>query len=1545
MEIYSDNEADRGWNPGEWISAGKIYHDVPDVVEAARRNLLQIPTSFINNLPSKTMSISQLLRCDLPPRSDNVDIDVDWGFFAPTKHTADIEDILMFLVLPTRSTLDCMVETFGQAWFDGNKSIHISLNPDIAFPFWALTYWREMLEVCEARDTWIGADCWVNKRGKTAEKATMKIKVQALWNALPWHGKSHGNIPVANLPALFSAKYLGSEIIDALLALLSFRSRFSEDPSSEKNLIVDTTFAQTLCMLLPLVDGVATGPIKASSTAQAYMKKYGEWLRQQEHQCLHLVLYHPPFHWTASSITSTENRIRYGDPLHWEQQEDFFDAMQLWLREHLSTEFVVTDDLPCAFQTDGHNCGIIAVNAVAHATLGEPLWTPETATTFVDPPDCFANLLEVHPDFHDPFLPATRIEGPETVMRGEEATILESSIEAPVAARGMKRKAESEDDSDGRKRKVVKAESSESVAARNSHPFLAPKSISCADQSFQNPQAMSRGKSGVKIPAASSVKRPKKTASRASTVTDPSGSSQSATSARELNAQVRAGTFCPSARKTKNFRQTICETFDDDAEFEINSKEVKCSTCNTWVKMKCPYDTYRFKEHSEKGCEPPLPPPAPSAQPKKNGTLDAFKFVPRPTQAMTKSKKLIPPSVVFRPCPGLTVAYNSQIGTYLNRTCSSGGGARAPGHYSLELFKREFAVLTDDEKQQVYSAQYHDRTWRNDVSPGIMASFAIGTTQCLKSIQGPAQADAPAPCDSCRLLFTSKSYQATIKKPAPDQANLRYVPHRDRNAHAGELYARYGGLEALVSENNEYSLEHRFFQHVVNGDFKDDKIFNGILEAKILAKTREIKGVGMQNFHYNEDVDAVFGLIHAISPRAYREIAKHIPLRSERQTISKSPRFPIGIEDATFGYAKQYCEDYKYPQGAPLSLSVDDTKLHAALRPLYDGVKQKWFIVGTTGQPTEVPNAEALHNALDHLEKTEELATKVNFFYGFGSCKFRILAIMPTGSKVKGAQLAEWQLSLMNGLISRGFRISSSGGDGASVERECQRKTAAASKIIEYCIKHPDPDYPDIIVTVWELDGNVWVEFRDAKHGKKTFRNNASSGARGLVLGNKVVHFGQIHEVPLPGMVLQPSPDPAFEHLYLHEDELVAPAHEPTEPTAAEEVQRMIDDLHSTVGLSWADDAQLDACVMASVALSIDELARIEDLPDSNPERFAEIQRDIATAMVTHPAAFMALLQGMADSSTRSVSQRDAEINTENPRSSRPLVDISADDLAPLVTLRREHQTKEAKMGVRTYKASGIFTNPKTGVVKELSPRQCLAQKMQTIIKHDHQQGSSTGLNRSVRWKTNATAQAPKTRNAANAEATAGARAKEVIKRRRTIFGKLKCLATVVEAGIGNESQIQAGSYGFAIVGSEIVLVQVLVLYAKMGGKAAAHLFTEYSANIGALSYIFVQTYEHSHSHRQHFKNTRRQDLALRTLRFAHLPSNSLVAILPREENMVKIFATHVEIGVSGSKVFELLMTGKESLCKGVASLNTVRRKGQANIHILELVEDDGVAE
>ncbi|KAJ7640290.1 hypothetical protein DFH06DRAFT_1137766 [Mycena polygramma] len=81
-------------------------------------------------------------------------------------------------------------------------------------------------------------------------------------------------------------------------------------------------------------------------------------------------------------------------------------------------------------------------------------------------------------------------------------------------------------------------------------------------------------------------------------------------------------------------------------------------------------------------------------------------------------------------------------------------------------------------------------------------------------------------------------------------------------------------------------------------------------------------------------------------------------------------------------------------------------------------------------------------------------------------------------------------------------------------------------------------------------------------------------------------------------------------------------------------------------------------------------------------------------------------------------------------------------------------------------------------------------------------------------------------------------------------------------------------------------------------------------------------------------------DAALGTVRFAHLPAGSFLILLPKDEP-VKIFHNHVEIGLRAYKLFNELADEKKLVASAVASLNTVRRKGKVDFHILELPEDD----
>ncbi len=73
----------------------------------------------------------------------------------------------------------------------------------------------------------------------------------------------------------------------------------------------------------------------------------------------------------------------------------------------------------------------------------------------------------------------------------------------------------------------------------------------------------------------------------------------------------------------------------------------------------------------------------------------------------------------------------------------------------------------------------------------------------------------------------------------------------------------------------------RYIEHVINGDFKDDTIFCGLVEAMVIGKERQMQGKGMQNFKYLAEYDQFMHSMHDLSPRAYRTFSAQFKARTE----------------------------------------------------------------------------------------------------------------------------------------------------------------------------------------------------------------------------------------------------------------------------------------------------------------------------------------------------------------------------------------------------------------------------------------------------------------------------------------------------------------------------------------------------------------------------------------------------------------------------------------------------------------------------------------
>ncbi|KAJ6471522.1 hypothetical protein C8R45DRAFT_1218105, partial [Mycena sanguinolenta] len=118
--------------------------------DAACHRILQLPTSLLSLLPPKTLPIAQLVLYNLPPISpaDNMNLAQMYTTEEPTQ---DIEGLLPFLAIPLRQTLQGMVSGFDQTCSDGKKSLLFPVNPEISYPLWILTFWKDILEAAEAK--------------------------------------------------------------------------------------------------------------------------------------------------------------------------------------------------------------------------------------------------------------------------------------------------------------------------------------------------------------------------------------------------------------------------------------------------------------------------------------------------------------------------------------------------------------------------------------------------------------------------------------------------------------------------------------------------------------------------------------------------------------------------------------------------------------------------------------------------------------------------------------------------------------------------------------------------------------------------------------------------------------------------------------------------------------------------------------------------------------------------------------------------------------------------------------------------------------------------------------------------------------------------------------------------------------------------------------------------------------------------------------------------------------------------------------------------
>ncbi|KAF7371887.1 hypothetical protein MVEN_00046000 [Mycena venus] len=1120
--IIDDDDLQRTntqWVKSEWIGCNRTFRDIPEFVAIEAVRAIQIPPEIEAILPAEHNSPSQMYATSNLPTWDPAldtgtedvgNIAIDFDAAAPSSIPNNLSEVSP---LPLR-TLQRLNDAFGQAWFDG-KLVRIAAR--------SFYYWNRAFEwMLEKRDDQEPEEV------EWRERTTEVLSIMTGWTGHVG-GKLH-DLTFEALAEVLGNNPLAGAVLDALIQEIQERI-VQRDRELTTVLLADTlfpTFIET---------GATTQSDHLGFPAIA---NYARLLKSQTspRTLLAFPLHLPPLHWMACAVDIPAACVQFGDGYHMHPPTSLSKKLAQWLGSVVGmSKAQITNDLPCGSQQDVVNCGIIAVNAIAHRILGDPLWDITCARTLRLQAFCRIAKIIIRdsnrnsdtPPLVDLLSAPTSPPTNTSISQDEEMpdaappvrSLSDGDVEdflcgiheqtpAPVPSKRSRERTKEDEEGMPPPKRTKGSRLPQEKSASTSSPASPPEKLENREKKAEQGETTGTGASkkpfiprDVQFEILESLRK--------------GGQSNSARHDRVVAILIRYGLYRGDQKRLRKLEKE-CKKDDGDPNpgLDINNpKQVVCSRCKQPVQLQAVYQAGRFRDHWLKGtC---LKPAAP------NKSISAFFKPANAPSEMLAAKPRVKPAEFTKFCPGLTGAIHPRIDYYIENCPSAGAGARHINVYVKQLYEtaRGIVSITDSElseqdRAKAYQQQRLDRTWRIETSP---QHAAVVATHCLVQFTVRSQRELNDPtlvCTPCEAVYSSREFRNAINHNRDKtHAQMKCTPKIYSNPIQARLMAKYHGLEEFLGKRSDLNVFHRFAIAVGEGQFKNNQVFLGLVESTQLALERNVRGVGLQNFKYPPAFQEWCAMIHSLSPRTYRNMAQHFRVESERSIkhrASQRPRFPIGITPASFEHLATYLKTYGYPANHPLCLSVDDTKLLPAMHPLYDGPEKCWYLIGLPGEKQlKVTSPEELERLMD---QNHSPATKLRLWaisIPFAGVPPLAFAILPISSTIKAPQLVVHHIAAMNGLVERNYRFISNVADGAAVERDCQARVAAKSKTIRHTI--PPPSHfaePTILVPLYDFRGNIFINTQDAPHARKTGRNNIFSGARGLVLGDFTVHYKQL---------------------------------------------------------------------------------------------------------------------------------------------------------------------------------------------------------------------------------------------------------------------------------------------------------------------------------------------------------------------------------------------------------------------------------------------------
>ncbi|KAF7972553.1 hypothetical protein HWV62_17764 [Athelia sp. TMB] len=368
----------------KWIGKGVTYSlkDLPYFVIDACADAFTIPSQERSRFPANDITVAELMKKTFLSRSSAFITTKPQTWFSNDLPASNL-DFLADRAIPNKDFLKKLKRLASQAWLDGAQSlVDPRYNDGVnRLPLWGLSYWIEMSEIADAKESWAKCERWLSVASNTPRQS--EAASQAFANAsaflpgLGWRAAVQGldnQQTTLEFTKLLGEDWLSSGLIQMMIDHLS--ARVNADPTLAASTIIG---GPSLAQSMVAAD---VQKLAYSRKSTALLSRYEEHIKSSKTNHLYFPANVNGNHWIAVHVDFEKREFSYGDslasPLN--KPTKVIRAVKRWLNSQFKGRWKEMGNiLHIGKQHDSNSCGICVINAIARAILKDKLWTQSRA--------------------------------------------------------------------------------------------------------------------------------------------------------------------------------------------------------------------------------------------------------------------------------------------------------------------------------------------------------------------------------------------------------------------------------------------------------------------------------------------------------------------------------------------------------------------------------------------------------------------------------------------------------------------------------------------------------------------------------------------------------------------------------------------------------------------------------------------------------------------------------------------------------------------------------------------------------------------------------------------------------------------------------------------------------------------------------------------------------------------------------------------------------------------------------------------------------------